>query len=145
VETEVLRFRDFVSQHYAMSKRTDTPYWRYCTEINEYCPEMHGDFVLQQQQYPYLIGQITAWQSYPQEYVGNMFIAAGMGLKSISTPELIFNTNRIDRSSKEEEIGFTKRRFLEYRDFITEYVKKLPSHYQYLKDNIYGGKDDYSL
>lgn len=145
VETEVCRFRDFVSQHYAMSRRTDTPYWRYCTEINEYCPDMHGDFVLQQQQYPYLIGQITAWQSYPQEYIGNMFIAAGMGVKSISTPELIFNTNRINRASKEEEIGFTKRRFLEYRDFITDHIKKLPSHYEFLKNEIYGGKDDYAL
>lgn len=145
VEYDVLKFRDFVSQHYALSRRTDTPYWRWCTEINEYCPEMMGEFMLQQAQYPNLIGNIVSSQTYFQEYVGNAFIAAGMGVKSISTPELIFyNGTRQMVTLKQEEIGYTKRRHEEYKAFVEEYVKTLPSHYQYLKDNIYGGKDEYA-
>lgn len=146
VEYDVLKFRDFVSQHYALSQRTDTPYWRWCTQLNEYCPDMMGDHMLMQAQYPNLVGNISASQSYSPELVGNMFIAAGMGVKSISTKELIFyNGNRLGRSQKEEEVGYTKRRYEEYRDYIIDYVKTLPSHYQYLKDNIYGGKDDHAI
>lgn len=146
VQHEVNRFKDFVSQHYALSKRTDTPYWRWCTEINEYNPEMMGPYMLQQAQYPNLMGNIAMGATYPAEYVGNMFIAAGMGVKSISTKELIFfNGSRMEVTRKQEEIGYTKRRFEEYRDFVEDYVKKLPSHYEFLKNEIYGGKDDYAL
>jgi len=146
VESEVLRFRDFVSQHYALSQRTDTPYWRWCTQLNEYCPDQMGDFVLQQAQYPNMMGNIAGAQAYPREYIGNMFIAAGMGVKSISTKELIFyNGSRLEKTLKQEEIGYTKRRYEEYRDFIVEHIKKLPSHYKFLKNEIYGGKDDYTL
>lgn len=146
VQHDVLRFRDFVSQHYALSKRTDTPYWRWCTQINEYQPEQMGDYMLLQAQYPNLMGNIASNASYPAEYVGNMFIAAGMGVKSISTPELIyFNGSRQEIARKQEEIGYTKRRFEEYRDFVVEHVKTLPSHYEFLKNEIYGGKDDYAL
>lgn len=144
VEQEVLKFRDFVSQHYALSKRTDTPYWRWCTQINEYCPEQMNEFMLYQAQYPNLIGNIVGNSRYYPDYVGNMFIAAGMGVKSIATKDLIyFNGSRISPLIKKEEIGYTKRRYEEYRDFIIEYVQTLPSHYEFLKKEIYGGKDDY--
>ena len=146
VEGDVLKFRDFVSQHYALSNRTDTPYWRWCTQINEYCPDQMGDFMLQQSQYPNMMGNIAGNQRYPGEYIGNMFIAAGMGVKSISTKELIFcNGSRLEKTLKQEEIGYTKRRYEEYRDFVIEHVKQLPSHYEFLKNEIYGGKDDHAL
>lgn len=146
VEYDVLKFRDFVSQHYALSKRTDTPYWRWCTQLNEYCPEMMGDQMLVQAQYPNLMGNLVGNQSYVSEYTGNMFIAAGMGVKSISTKELIFfSGDRLRKSQKEEEINYTKRRYEEYRDFVIDHVKTLPSHYEFLRDNIYGGKDDHAV
>jgi len=145
VQHDVLRFRDFVSQHYALSKRTDTPYWRWCTQINEYCPEGMGEFMLQQAQYPNLMGNIAMGNAYPSDYVGNMFIAAGMGVKSTSTKELVYVTGRVNQVSKMEEIGYTKRRYEEYRDFVIDYVKKCPTHYQFLLHEIYGGKDDYAL
>lgn len=146
VETDVLRFRDFVSQHYAFSNRTDTPYWRWCTQLNEYCPDQMGDFILQHGQYPGLMGHIAGAQKYPEDYVGNMYIAAGMGVKSISTKNLIYYGGaRLEKMLKQEQIGYAKRRYEEYRDFVLEHVKKLPSHYEFLKKEIYGGKDDYTL
>lgn len=146
VENEVLRFRDFVSQHYALSQRTDTPYWRWCTQLHEYCPDAMGDFMLTQAQYPNMMANIVGNQRYHSEYVGNMFIAGGMGVKSIATKELIFvNGTRQTKTLKQEEIGYTKRRYEEYRDFVIDYVKTLPSHYEFLKNEIYGGKDDHAL
>ena len=144
VDSEVCRFRDFVSMHYAYSKRTDTPYWRYCTEINDYCPDMFNDFMLHQAQYPNMLGNLIGNQRYYEDYVGNNFIAAGMGMKSIATKELIFcNGDRLEDLQREEEIGYTKRRYEEYRDFIIDHVSKLPSHYEFLRDEIYGGVDEH--
>ena len=146
VENQVIGFRDFVSQHYALSKRTDTPYWRWCTQLNEYCPDQMGDFMLQNPQYPNLLGSITAYNRYFKDYQGNTFIAAGMGVKSISTKELIFiNGSRQEITRKQEEIGYAKRRYEDYKAFVVDYVSKLPSHYQFLKDNIYGGVDEYAI
>ena len=69
-----------------------------------------------------------------------------MGVKSISTKELIFyGGNRMDPLVKEQEIGFTKRSYENYRDFVVDHVKTLPSHYEFLKQNIYGGKDDHAV
>jgi len=146
VESEVCRFRDFIALHYALSSRTDTPYWRWCTELNEYCPDQMGDFMLMNAMFPNLLGNIVGGQVYQQDLTGSIFIAAGMGVKSISTKELIFyGGNRMDPLVKEQEIGFTKRSYENYRDFIVDHVKTLPSHYEFLKQNIYGGKDDHAV
>ena len=146
VENEVCKFRDFIALHYALSNRTDTPYWRWCTELNEYCPDQMGDYMLMNAMFPNLLGNIVGGQVYQQDLTGSVFIAAGMGVKSISTKELIFyGGNRMDPLVKEQEIGFTKRSYENYRDFVVDHVKTLPSHYEFLKQNIYGGKDDHAV
>lgn len=142
--TDIDQFRDFVSQHYAMSGRTDTPYWRWCTEINEYSPNMMGDSMQNQAQYANCLGNIIQHQTYWNQGIGNMFIFAGLGVNAISTKALIYARNR-DGIDKDQEIGFTKRAYEDYKQYVIEHVKTLPSHYQFLKDNIYGGKDDHAV
>jgi tryptophan halogenase len=143
VDQQVTNFRDFVAHHYAYSKRTDTPYWRWCTERHEYCPDMHGDHMLMNASFPNMIGNIVAYNAYPPEMIGGMFISAGMGMRNISTKEMIFYKEEI--SNKREEVHHTKRMYEQYKNFVVDHVQQLPSHYQYLKDNIYGGKDDHAL
>jgi tryptophan halogenase len=140
VENEVLKFRDFVSQHYALSSRDDTPYWVWATEEHEYCPEMLSPTITRQQQYPNLIGNITLNQTYIPDFVPALFIAAGMGVKSVSTKEL-FMINPV----KQTELEHTKAKHEQHRQYVMEYVKTLPSHYEFLKSEIYGGNDDYAL
>ncbi len=142
VETEVVKFRDFVSQHYALSTRDDTPYWEYCTEEHEYCTNMIGEYVLQNSQYPNLIGGMTLNHSFPPGFVAGLFIAAGMGLKAISTKELVLLDGGRFTRDKLAELDYTKETYYNYKNKTEEYIKTLPSHYQFLKDNIYGGKDD---
>ena len=143
VDQQVTNFRDFVAHHYAYSKRTDTPYWRWCTERHEYCPDMHGDQMLMNASFPNMIGNIVGYNAYPSEMIGGMFIAAGMGMRNISTKEMIFYKEEI--SNKREEVHHTKRMYEQYKNFVVDHIQQLPSHYQYLKDNIYGGKDDHAL
>lgn len=140
VENEVLKFRDFVSQHYALSMRDDTPYWQWATEEHEYCPEMMLQQLTRQSQYPNLIGNITMNQSYVTDFVPALFIAAGMGLKSVSTKELFLITG-----NKKTELEYTKAKHEQHREYVMKEVSKLPSHYQFLLNEIYGGKDDYAV
>jgi hypothetical protein len=104
---------------------------------------MFNDFQLRQNAWGDLIGNITRYNKYPDGHTGTLYIASGMGLKVRSTVEQIFL--RDSNGSKQEEINFTKRAYEQYRNHIEEHIKKLPTHYQYLKDNIYGGKDDFEL
>ena len=78
-----------------------------------------------------------------EDYIGNMYIAAGMGLKSIATKNLIFNFHGKNLATKKEEIGFTKRAYFKYKELITKHILTLPSHYDFLKDNIYKGIDEF--
>jgi hypothetical protein len=61
----------------------------------------------------------------------------------MSTKELVYHKS--DVQNKQEELHHTKRMYEQYRNYVIEYVKTLPSHYQFLKDNIYGGKDDFEV
>jgi tryptophan halogenase len=144
VENEVIKFRDFVSQHYALSMRDDTPYWKWCTEEHEYCPGMIGDYQLQHIQYTSLIGSITLNRVYPNNnFVAALFIAAGMGVKPVSTKELILhNGSKFQQTTKLEELDYVKRQYYKYKEYVTNIIDKLPSHYEFLKENIYGGKDN---
>jgi hypothetical protein len=40
-------------------------------------------------------------------------------------------------------LEFTRERFLEYKQFLKQYMTTLPSNYQFMKDRLYGGKDEY--
>lgn len=144
VEREVIKFRDFVSQHYALSMRDDTPYWHYVTEEHEYCPEMIGEYSLQNTQYVDLLGLVTMNQTYPTAFLPTLFIVGGMGFKSISTKELIRHNGSKFHIDKAEELRFSVEKYYQYRDVVEKYIDSLPSHYEFLKQEIYGGKDDYS-
>ena len=103
------------------------------------------EHVTQQAQYHNLIGGITSSQTYHQGFLPGLFIAAGMGIKSISTKELIMlNGNRFN-FDKQDEIDYTIKMHESYKNYVKEYVKTLPSHYEFLKNEIYGGKDDFAL
>lgn len=143
VDREVTGFRDFVAMHYALSQRTDTPYWRWCTQINEYSPDMIGDFLVAHGGFANLIGNVAGNQIYPVDAQGPQFIAAGQGLRAMALKPMVFYKDWT--GLKTSELNATKRQFEQYRDFVVDFVKSCPSHYQFLKDNIYNGKDDYAL
>ncbi len=145
-EYDVKKFRDVVSQHYAMSMREDTPYWKWATEINEYDPLMHSDEMMKHSQYVAMFGNVVGNHYYDETYTGNCFIAAGMGMRATGTPELVLRgTQRSYEVDVHEEVGAVDRMYQQYKNFVEDHLKSVPSHYEYLKENIYGGKDDHEL
>jgi len=142
VDYELTGFVDFVSMHYAFSMRDDTPYWRWATNINEYNPDMMNVFVNHQASYQGFLAGSLQNNSWEVRTSGTNYIAAGMGMKPLSYKrqvEQIYESNGwpLDR------IEDSKRKYEQYRDHIVEYVQTLPSHYEFLRDNIYGGVDEH--
>jgi len=149
-ENSVLGFRDFVSMHYAFSGRSDTHYWKWCTEINEYHPTMFNEFVPQNNSYTNLLASMVQSNSHNYDMQGPNFIMAGMGMKVVSTPELIksvynfhaaygdFNVDLLD-----EPLEDVRKKIKATHKSAEDYIKGLPTNYEYLLENIYNGIDQY--
>jgi len=138
VNSDIEGFKEFVSMHYALSERTDTPYWRSVTQNTTYHPDMNNYFKPRLEQYLdvlYPMQQENNWNEYFQ---GNNYILAGLGIKPASTSKMI----EIVGHNKEDYDAIADI-FLKEKEQMTEYVKSLPTHYEFLKENIYGGNDEY--
>ena len=67
-----------------------------------------------------------------------------MLFRSISTTAVSdMRKTRAGVTQTEYDLEIIKNNFMKHFNETTEYVKSLPSHYQYLKENIYGGVDQY--
>ena len=79
-----------------------------------------------------------------REMSGVLYILSGLGVECIST-ETVSNMrrNRVGVMQTENDFDMIKSNFIKYFNETTEYIKSLPSHYQYLKENIYNEIDEY--
>lgn len=151
VQNELISFRDFVAMHYALSGRTDTLYWKWCTQINEYHPDQFTQFLPRNDSWAAMMGALTKSNVFLENQQGGNYIMAGLGIRNISTPAMVDAYNKNDTEDSVMPVQFsrkaamedTKKKFLEYKAWLTEYIQTLPTHYQYLKDNIYGGVDEH--
>ena len=142
-EREVLGFAHFVSMHYAFSKRTDTPYWRWCTQINDYNPDMISGNITNNQSYANFADAFDSGILSP-EFTGAAYILSGLGVRFLST-KAVSDMRKTRAGSPQTDADLLEIRdtFMQYYNNTVDYIEKLPSTYQYLKDNIYGGIDEY--
>ena len=95
--------------HYAFSMRTDTPYWRWCTQENDYRPEIFDRHVLKEGGWVTILSNLTLTNTYPENMPGATFITAGLGIKSVSTKEItetIFKLHKIVSNFCEDNFNF---------------------------------------
>jgi tryptophan halogenase len=143
VDKELTGFAKFVSMHYAFSGRTDTPYWKWCTELNEYDMDMIDGVVRDQRTYARIADCLDQGIIDP-DLGGIPYILSGLGVECISTESVSdMRKTRAGISYNNDELDMIKGKFEKYFKETTEYVKSLPSHYEYLKQNIYHG-DEYA-
>ena len=128
-------FIDFVAMHYAFSMRTDTPYWRWCTQQNFYNPESVTQNVPMHQSIEQFMSS-TYGEGWHVNMNGIPFIAAGHGIKSTSYLKRSLYQLEENRVS-EDELPDVKRKYLQWKDYYSKYVAQLPSHYEFLRDEIY--------
>lgn len=120
----LLATRSFLEMHYGLSRRDDTEYWRYVTDIeygNTADIEQLGDNVVRVSNFNGVRG-------------GLIYIAAGMGY----LPSYRFGTGYGYITPEDQEaLRNVQREYDMFSYSLKEYVKTLPSHYEYLRDNIY--------
>lgn len=133
-QREVIGFSKFVAMHYALSMRTDNPYWRWCTQRNEYMKEQSDMHVRVVDNYERMGSSLDLDQTMDVNMAGLNYIVAGMGIK-------LGRDWVNDRDS--DELVFVDTKHKEYWEEVESFVSsdECPSHYEYLKEYIYGGDE----
>jgi tryptophan halogenase len=140
-------FRNFVAYHYVFSSRRDTPYWKYVTEEIEMdslmldrnfnqIPTAGSDLAVKLLQMHNLPGDAS---------MGGMpDILVGMDVLPVSKTQLAIVKQLIEARHGQAPEFFTSQT-QDYWDQKKEYINSLmetaPSHFEYLRDNIYTGTE----
>jgi len=130
--------KNFVTLHYTLSLREDTPYWRDATNTVEF--ERHWNHTCSEatlaalQDFRALMDYMDKKQfDHLRMGEGSIYIAAGQGIRPF-TDRLFFERADDDRIDQVKDYHASYKKD---RDYMLEWVKTQPSHYQFLKDNIY--------
>ena len=144
---------DFIAIHYGYSMRNDTPYWRKATQNTHYHPASATEWELKHDTQVKFGMDMYMNQSFYPQHNGHAYIVAGMGMKPMPSIDFmradfekqnseirqVNKTNPIPDMREYSIDGLNEIRdnWLTYRKKMVEYVESLPTHYQFLKENIY--------
>lgn len=133
---QITGFKEFISQHYALSMRDDTPYWKHITENVEYSKEM-TDFI------PAIrnSNQDIATRLYRSRVFDNstmsgiIYIAAGMGYNPIDSCKIKYQNQKYMETKEGQEEVYTN--WLAHKEEVLTHIETLESHYNFLKRTIH--------
>ena len=134
VRRSMQNFSGFVASHFALAERSDSPYWKYVTEELDYT-----DSAAEEWQYLRWVtdnlGSSSSWGEIGVDS-GVPYIVAGMGHNPITKRQVerMYGPNIEEAYTLAEEV---KRDIASHKINQLKYMEELPTHYQYLKDNIY--------
>lgn len=133
---EMEGFKQFVSIHYGLSTRDDTEYWRHVTHNVRYIKN-HLDLI---PEFRYnnldLIYRINSTNFFPSDSPdGKLFIMAGMGINPVSKNLAQMEASRYPGAV--EVWKNSRNRYEENKTELLQYIETLPTHYEFLRDNIY--------
>lgn len=142
VQSSLLSFRDFVAEHYAMSTREDTEYWKYCTNNVNYNENIEVAIYDAYSFHDYQLDRVCG---------GDKYITSGMGINPIIhyrtfennyikkiqmfNPDLSVNDMKEGLSKHLKDL---KEKHVDRLTSRKNYVMKLDSSYEFLRKNIYG-------
>lgn len=138
VYTDTKNFKDFVSQHYALTKRDDTPYWKACKESTHYSPALNNPSLDYTSSYQGLANAFFKSRSLEESIGGIIYIAAGMGYNPINKKHIDYIG--LDQES-EQMLDSIIKNWDDKKSLKLKYIEELPSHYQLLKQTHYRNKD----
>jgi tryptophan halogenase len=133
---ELEGFKQFVSMHYALSQREDTPYWKHVTNNVQYAPKIYDletEFRNNASDTMYRLN--TSNELNQETASGETFILTGMGLSPISKSDADLACYRFKGAKQEMERA--RNLYIIQRDSILKYIETLPTHYEFLKKGIY--------
>lgn len=140
-------FKYFVAFHYALSQRRDTDYWKYVTEEITLDQRMLDS---KTKEIPSQVAEMATRLLQSHHVPGDPHMG-GMpdilvGMNTLPTNTITLDIIKLILTSRQGAAPeFLSRQTIEYwnqkKDYISKIAESAPSHYQYLKDNIYEGKD----
>ena len=138
-QEQILGFKDFVSQHYALSMRDDTPYWKAVTSntfnkpMVDFEPSLYNDYL----DMSLKMHRDRAIQN--TNTGGIVYIMAGMGYNPIDDAHAAFMDRQYFEQPNYREINYQK--WADHRDEVLEYIDTLPTHYEFLCKNIHKNRE----
>lgn len=132
---QILGFKEFISLHYALSMRNDTPYWQHVSENTVYNQRM-SDYKLSINNMAHDIAyRLHRSRVFDHNMSGIVYIAAGMGYNPIDTgfgDYLDFKYHEPPEFWNE-----TLQQWQQHRAEVMAHIDTLPSHKQFLAETIY--------
>jgi len=143
-QAELNGFRDFVGYHYKLSRRTDTPYWKYQTEEKDWWAI--DDSMFQKSSivsanlkfdnfYAMMHENHSLAHKWPTDLAGMNYILAGMGHRPFGKYLLKWLTD--SDSTLNTTIDGIYQAYSKDILHLEEYVKTLPTTYEFMKKYIY--------
>ena len=133
-QREVIGFAKFVALHYALSMRTENPYWKWCTQRNDYMDieMMHDGNLKVNDNFERMGSVLDHNEPLNANMRGANYIAAGHGLQ--------LGTRYLMGEQSDHAIMTAKTDREEYIAGVKKFVESddCPTHYDYLLENIYG-------
>lgn len=139
-QDQILGFKDFISQHYALSRRNDTPYWQEVsgkvqysqttTNVANLAGMSHGKRSAEDLAY-----RMHRSRVFDREMGGIIYIAAGMGYNPIDQTHKKYLDNKFHEPAGYETEVYNN--WAQHRDEVLKHIETLPTHYQFLRDNIH--------
>jgi hypothetical protein len=139
-QEQILGFKDFISQHYALSCRNDTPYWKEVTGDLTYSRAMGGTINLSGLAHDVrsasdLGMRMHRTRTFDNNMGGILYIAAGQGYNPVEPNYIRYEDTRRHESPELRATIYDK--WLEHKEEVMAHIETLPTHYQFLYDNFY--------
>jgi len=138
VREKVENMREFVSQHYSLSSRHDTPYWKHVTEEISYD---FGPLGIGDVSYPIttsadLVRRLNKTFEFGPDMAGLMYIATGNGYSPLSSMDYLHWEPEVLEQIQEQQAE-QKDKYKRFKEKFQVSLDQLPTHNEYLKENIY--------
>ena len=139
-QEQIIGFKDFISQHYALSMRNDTPYWKEITSNITFSSSVSGKenlsgLAINGDSMSDIGFRLHRTRKFDQTMGGIIYIAAGMGYNPVESNFLRHEDIRMYESPEiRNEVYET---WLKHKEEVMQHINTLPTHYQFLKDNIH--------
>jgi tryptophan halogenase len=142
-QEQIIGFKDFISQHYALSMRNDTPYWKEVSGDISYSRKMtsmsnlSGVSILDHdvRSSSDLSMRMHRTRKFDNNMGGIIYIAAGMGYNPVEPNFLRYEDNRVGETPEIRRQVYDN--WLKHREEVLKHIDTLPTHYEFLRDNIH--------
>ena len=133
--------REFVSQHYSLSSRHDTPYWKHVTEEISYDLGPLGISndgahapVTTSADLSRRLNRTFEFNS--EDMAGLLYIATGNGYTPLSSIDYLHLEPEMWKQMKEDQLRL-QNKYESFKQNLQVTLDQLPTHNEYLKENIY--------